>query len=652
MDLIIPIAKALSSAASTAAASFSRDFLARARERKQEEATWNTVANALLRHMKKTAARLSVASTVAFPSRNVELGTIYIPLTVQTASGREKHVIDQFPTELFKTHEKILLQDRAGMGKSTLSRMLFLLSLKEKYRLPILIDLRRLDGSRAIESIVAESIGLGTKQQNRDALEALLRECEVLYIFDGFDEVSDEFKRPVSSQLRDFIDRCHSSQFVLTSRPELAFSDYTDFERIEIKPLERKEAIKLIQTYGTAYEREEISSALIEQLSTTSNDAIAGFLRNPLLTSLLFRSFEHKSVVPLKRCAFYWQVYEALFESHDLNKETAFRRQKKTGLDLQELHKILRAIAKGFRKHKAIELKTKDFHQIAAEAISEVNPSEGVKPADLAEDLTSAVPLMQQENGYIRWNHKSIMEYFLAEYITRDARPKAQHLLRKIGFERDALQEENLLTLICESEPLVYADALCIPALEALKLRYEKVRDMLPRGIDEGFALSMMEFFAGHEIAVVNEKKGSKKSLFDFSPPTIEGYSGVHVILFGKSKKWIVLYESKEASVLRAPIANRLFSSHPIYRTLARGMKSTPREQLELDGIEPFAGFINSKTSPNTILEREDDLRTVFAALGHHVKGNALEYHVICETIEKLTAALARTRSAQEEEIF
>lgn len=75
--------------------------------------------------------------TLVFQNKKILLSNLYIPLTVSNSDSGEGIKIDSFPSKLFPIHSKVLLVDTAGMGKSTLSRYLFLKAIEEGHGIPV-----------------------------------------------------------------------------------------------------------------------------------------------------------------------------------------------------------------------------------------------------------------------------------------------------------------------------------------------------------------------------------------------------------------------------------------------------------------------------------------------------------------------------------
>ncbi|HCD5850071.1 TPA: hypothetical protein NDS87_005138, partial [Enterobacter cloacae] len=133
--------------------------------------------------------------------------------------------------------------------------------------------------------------------------------------------------------------------------------------------------------------------------------------------SLLFCSYKFKPVIPRRKDLFYSQVFEALFETHDLSKETGYVRKKQSGLDITEFYILLRRLAFWCLKNNGrLEFTRSEFEMVMLEISSNLK---GItfKPSSFINDLIYAVPIFVKEGALFRWAHKSLMEYFCAEFI-------------------------------------------------------------------------------------------------------------------------------------------------------------------------------------------------------------------------------------------
>jgi hypothetical protein len=354
--------------------------------------------------------RHSYFISIFFGSAQKLLIDYYQPLTIYDDAKNIK--IESYPDLSFSHTKKILIVDNAGMGKTTLLKFLFVKCVEQRCGVPVFVELRKLSSkTKLTDLLVAQLTGLNSKE-NVDLFLRTLDCGKFVFFLDGYDEISYEDRDSVSHDIIDFTTRAGNNTFIMTSRDELGLTSFPDFQKYKIKNLEKYESYELIAKYGG----KERSDALINQLKLPENVAINEFLVNPMLTSLLFVCFEYKHIIPLKRNIFYRQVYDALYESHDLTKGSGeFQRTKRSGLDVDKFERLLCAFGAVTYKDSKIEL-TKDEAIDYIEKAKKIT-SENVSSSSILDDLTHAVPLMIKDGLYFRWNHRSIQEYFAAKYI-------------------------------------------------------------------------------------------------------------------------------------------------------------------------------------------------------------------------------------------
>ena len=194
-----------------------------------------------------------------------------------------------------------------------------------------------------------------------------------------------------------------------------------------------------------------------------------------LLTSLLYKSFDHKLTIPLRKHLFYRQVFDALYETHDLSKERGeFQRPKKCGLDIDQLKQILRRV--GFLTYGKNKVEfTKDelltFIHKAKESSSDTKSA----PSSILHDLTHAVPLMVKDGNYIRWTHKSIQEYFAAQYICGNTGGKQKEVLLYYLNCDEFSTHINLITLCADIDGTSFKHSIAKTLAEALLSEYDSI---------------------------------------------------------------------------------------------------------------------------------------------------------------------------------
>lgn len=398
----------------------------------------------LTRYLNNSANHFSYMRTIVFGSNRQKLNDLYVPLTLYSpmVSGEFKMPFDI--VRLFNKSNKILISSTAGMGKSTIVKKLFLHLIEKTIATPIFIELKRLNKSGSIASSIIKKLKPIYGRINAEGLFAMIEKGGFVFIFDGFDEIEDEYKQTVVENLIDFIRKSEENKFVITSRPETALATFADFQEMRVKDLKLNEAIKVLENYGNSLEH---SDELIDKIKTDSSGSISDFLKNPLLVSLLYKAYEYKRIIPYKKHLFYSQVYDALFQNHDLTKE-GFTRAKKSGLDINTFESILRYIA----YKTAIKRKSEYLYSELISLIEKARNYHGLSfsPSEYVEDLTNAVPLFTKEGNYYNWSHKSLQDYFSAKFIQIDCPDKQESILNKIYESDFADRFENILDILYE----------------------------------------------------------------------------------------------------------------------------------------------------------------------------------------------------------
>lgn len=398
-------------------------------------------------YLYRTYNKYSIINTLVFKNEQRLLKDIYIPLTIcknaLNKQDSEKETINGYPTHLMTKYNKILITDTAGMGKSTLTKRIYLDIIEQGYGIPIYIEMRRLNSKRPILDEIREQISALNKDFDLDLLYLFIQTGGFIFILDGYDEISLRDRRFVTSNIQDFISKAGNNIFILTSRPEDSLACFGDFQRFKINSLTQTEAYELLRKYDT---QGEISQLLISELETRKYKMIDEFLKNPLLVSLLFAAFEYKQTIPLKKHIFYRQVYDAYFDSHDLSKGDGYIHEKLSGLDIDDFDRVLRHVGYRCLKCQKIEFDKDSLLKIIEEAKKDCIDI-NFAPSDFLHDLLNSVPLFCNDGQYYKWVHKSIQEYFAAQFIYKDAKENQDKILLALYNSSNLDKYLNLLDI-------------------------------------------------------------------------------------------------------------------------------------------------------------------------------------------------------------
>ena len=383
-----------------------------------------------------TYIKYSTINALAIPNSQFKLKDIYVPQTLTKVTRYEEdsepELIDKFPLELIRQYKKILIEDTAGMGKSTIMKYMYIDIIDNHIKdagIPIYIELNRLNKERTILTKIREELNSLSIELDEVLLIQLINKGGFIFFLDGYDEISIADRNEVTQDIQDFILKAGTKNFYILTRPEDSLKSFGDFQSFKIQQLSKKEAFELLEKYDMT-DNKVISKKLIGLLKSGKYKTIDEYLKNPLLVSLLYAAFDHKQTIPLKKHLFYRQVYEAYFDSHDLTKGIDAH-QKRSGLDIDDFNRVLRYVGYDCLIKIGVQF-DKDT------IISSINSAKvfcgnlKFRSNDFLKDLMTTVPLFTKDGLEYKWAHKSLMEYFAASFIKEDAKDKQDIILTSI----------------------------------------------------------------------------------------------------------------------------------------------------------------------------------------------------------------------------
>lgn len=397
-----------------------------------------------------------IIDTLVFPNKQTLFKELYEPLTVTDNfiyGNREcnEFVVDKYPENFISKYYRIIIEDTAGMGKTTISKKIFLSIVEQNVGIPILIELRRLNSKNKILQEIQRQLSPIGKHISQDEILKIINEGDFIFLFDGFDEIANTNRDFVIKELHGFIEKANNNYFLITSRAEDSLASFGDFQKFRIKSLKKEEAYSLINRYDK-YAYKPIGKELIKLLEKNHSESLSEYLTNPLLVSLLYKSFDYKKDIPVKKSQFYHQVYDALFETHDLSKEGYLKRDKYSKLHIDDFERVLRYIGYFTAIENIVEY-DKDFIINIIDKSKKHIPDLKFKSSDFLKDLLKTVPIFKQEGNNYRWSHKSLQDYFAAKFIWIDSKESRTQILRKIFELNENKRFYNILDIYYELDP-------------------------------------------------------------------------------------------------------------------------------------------------------------------------------------------------------
>lgn len=419
----------------------------------------------------RTYEKYSIVNTLVFHNSQRLLKDIYVTQSLVKEHGFQDDdkpiVIDKYPRDLIDKYQKILITDTAGMGKSTMTKRMFIDLIDnglEGIGIPIYIELNKLNKNHDILQEIQNELNSLSEDFDNDLLLRFIQTGGFIFFLDGYDEISIADRDEVTQDIKDFISKASKgNSFILTSRPEGNLMSFGDFQSFSIQPLTEDEAYELLTKYDKS-KNKELSSKLVELLQSGEYDSIAEFLENPLLVSLLFTAYDYNRSIPFEKHRFYGVVFEAYFEKHD-NTKAMKKREKYSGLNYDGFDRILRYVGYDCLIRTGVQFNKDTILNTIREAKEFCGISDFSENAFL-EDLVSTVPLFCKEGTDYKWVHKSLLEYFAARFIFCDAKESQDKILTAIYNSENLDKYINMLDLYYDIDWKGFSKNITLPFCE------------------------------------------------------------------------------------------------------------------------------------------------------------------------------------------
>ena len=442
---------------------FLSPFLKRAAEYGINNLDKKKFLNGIEDYLSANYTKLRSLSSLVFPGEGIDLYEIYEPLTLMrhTSTSRPHNVvIREFPSRLLFS-KKIIISDAAGMGKSTLLRYLFLKAIENGIGVPVFLELRRLRSSKGLLQLIKQDLGGYFSDISDRSMVSILENGNFIIFLDGFDEIQTEDDDIIIS-LREQIDSLRGCKFIMSSRPERTEGMFPDFRVYNIKSLKKEQAFSIITKIS---KNNAIGIKLIGELRSLRNidSSIEDFLTNPLLTSLLYKAYEHKPAIPEQKHLFFDSVFDALYEAHDYRKDGVFRRKKTSGLNSTKFRRIMSLLGHLTSYHGKVEYSRTELLKHIKDVKNFASDLDFDEDCFL-DDICNAVPVFTKDGLIFKWSHKSMQDYFVALYISNFSSDPAK-VIGKILEAQKFIKYVPAFDMVKEMKPGFIEKCFIIPFL-------------------------------------------------------------------------------------------------------------------------------------------------------------------------------------------
>ena len=423
-----------------------------------------TIQNRIIEYTVETARKCSFLKTILHKD-NIAIDKIYFPLKIKSVDAV---IAPKKIKELFKENNRIVIEGKGGSGKTTFIKYFYINSVKSGFKIPILLNLRdfnHIDLSEnkkkkeiinnifykeLIGHLLFNKIGITS-----EVIIQMFDSGKFLFILDGYDELSYNIKSYVLKDIEEYIVRFPKNHYLITTRPYTDATRISNFTSYEICGLDEKtEIYPFVQQQ--LFKNRDLAESIVSTLKLSSSKKYLPLLTNPLFLILFVNSFESYPKLPPKKSAFYWQVFDALFEKHETFSKSGYRRPKLSKLNREDFEFVLNSFS--FVSYFQSQF---NFNQIYIErSLREIRKTYKIKfePTDFIEDLKVTLSVIIEDGTDLSFIHRTLQEYFTTRFLSFLNEEDKKKFFKKLANKQ--VRESNhtfLLELISELFPNEYS---------------------------------------------------------------------------------------------------------------------------------------------------------------------------------------------------
>lgn len=404
------------------------------------------LSKSLLVYTSESLDKISEVKTFLYNEQKVKFEDVYFPINIKY-SENENIDTENFDN-LFKKGNFISIIGTAGSGKTMLLRHLFLNAIKSGYRIPIMIELRKLNSeSTSLTEYISQKIFDFDLAKNHIIMKRLFQNGDFIFFLDGYDELSLSTKEKRTKEIEEFVDKFPENAYIITSRPENEILGIQRFNNYRVKELDDYQIDLFIKKQLSHFEDGEALESKILHAVKSANSNISAYFKNPLLLSMFILTFNYHPELPQKRSEFYFNVFDTLFIKHDsITKGGGFKHDIASHLDRPKIELLLEYFSyRTYFKNRYI-YSGKILYDEFDEIRKKVNFDFDVNA--LLYDLETSICLLVKDGIDYTFPHRSMQEYFTAKLIM--SQPESNRIKiynnKKFRYGRN----QNLWTLCME----------------------------------------------------------------------------------------------------------------------------------------------------------------------------------------------------------
>ena len=366
---------------------------------------------------------------------------------------------------------KVIVTGLAGSGKSVFLKYSFRRVIEEGYSYyPVFFELRLLNGlpvkNGFLVSEIFKSIKLCCDSFTRAQFNHGLASGAFYLLLDGFDELRQEIREHVSSEIQTLARNHHNCPILVTSRPSSDFVSWEGFSEASLLPFDLEKAVEYISKLRFDEEKKkEFLTDLQDGLFEKNKD----FLSNPLLSAMMLLTNDSFGEIPEKRHTFYSKCFDVLALEHDASKGR-YKRELYSNLSMDQLEKVFMFFCAMSYVERLLSFSEKQMKKYVDDAISSCG--DDAEADAVIKDFRESISIMELVGLNYEFVHRSFQEYFYAKFVVTDRKLTLED---KVGWLCNKFASDDTIEMIADMDRTYFEDEFLLPRTKSLNARISKI---------------------------------------------------------------------------------------------------------------------------------------------------------------------------------
>ena len=408
---------------------------------------------------------------------------------------------------------KVVITGLAGSGKSVFLKYSFRRVIEEGHSYyPIFFELRSLNRLPAknefLISEMFQSIKSCCESFTKTQFNHGLRKGAFYFLLDGFDELTQEIREQVSSEIKALARNYHKCAILVTSRPSDEFVSWEGFSEAKLLPFDFEKVVEYITKLRFD---EEKKKDFLDDLQAGLFEKNKDFLSNPLLSAMMLLTYDSFGEIPEKRHTFYSKCFDVLAREHDASKGR-YKRELFSNLTMDQFERVF----KFFCAFSYVDLQFSFSHKQMEKYVGTAVSACGVEAevAAVIRDLRESISIMELVGLVYEFAHRSFQEYFYAKFVVTD---RKLSLEKKVGWLLERFVFDDTIDMIADMDRTYFEDDFLLPRTKSLDVKLSKIDpEANPAGV-------LSKFFSRMDVDNNRRFRDGKGKPFLMYTPSDEG---------------------------------------------------------------------------------------------------------------------------------